>query len=121
MITLKGTKKEIRKQIHNLEEKGLLIKKCISYSKEGDIFTMNFSYEIQFGDWLEVGEKRNKLDTIKLIKNKTNKTIKELSSVLNAKELPYWMLIDRDSQYIHRLEILCDYCNLDFISDKLIF
>lgn len=50
-IKLTGlNKKEIREQIHNLEEKGMYFGKCIAKSEQDGIITMIFRVDNQFMD-----------------------------------------------------------------------
>lgn len=50
-IVLEGlNKKEIREQMHNLEEKGMYFGKCIATAEQDGIITMTFRVENQFMD-----------------------------------------------------------------------
>lgn len=50
-IVLEGlNKREIRKQMHNLEEKGMYFGKCIATAEQDGIITMTFRVENQFMD-----------------------------------------------------------------------
>lgn len=50
-IVLEGlNKKEIREQMHNLEEQGMYFGKCIATAEQDGIITMTFRVENQFMD-----------------------------------------------------------------------
>ena len=54
MITLTGlNKKEIRKQIHNLEEKGMCFGRCINVTENEEEIKMSFRVENQYMDTKE--------------------------------------------------------------------
>lgn len=115
-ITLKGTKKEIRREVHRLEEKGLLVKRCVASSNEGEIFTMEFDCEVQFGQWVEVKEEKlSKAEVVKEVSELTGASKKEVNQILNENEMPYWYLDGRHAQYVHRMEILAKHFNFNLI------
>lgn len=118
-ITIQGTKREIRKEIHTLEEKGMLIKRCVkSENIKDDIFKMTFTYEIQFGQWVELEEKHlTKKEVCKKVSKITGITQRELNEIISKNELPYWRIGDKMAQYEHRLLIL-EYFNIINIKYK---
>ena len=118
-ITIKGTKKEIRKEVHRLEEKGMLIKKCVKCENiKDDVFKMTFSYEIQYGDWVELEEThKTKNEICRQVAKIVGKTQKELKELISENELPYWRIGDKMAQYEHRLLIL-EYLNIINIKYK---
>ena len=107
-IKLEGNnKKEIRNLVHEVEEKGLLIKRCVNKYEEGGLLVREFDCEVQFGNWNEIEkEYLNKKELVDFLAPIINISKKELNIEIAKHDLPYWVIGCKIVQFLRRIDNL---------------
>ena len=95
VIKLRGKNKlDIRKQVHQIEERGILVKKCVEVDEHKLFIDMWFEVEEQWGELRQINIE-NKSNVIKVISNILDIPQKDLFNTFNKAEKENYFRSDK--------------------------